>query len=72
MVRPRRHLALLAVLVALGRLATGIYRVQPNEQGVILRLGKWVDTTGPGLYFHLPFPIETALFPKSPRSISWA
>jgi modulator of FtsH protease HflK len=64
MVRPRRHLALLAVLIALGWLATGIYRVQPNEQGVILRLGKWVDTTGPGLHFHLPFPIETALFPK--------
>src|SRR5271166_3303673 len=64
MVRPRRHLAILAVLVALGWLATGIYRVQPNEQGVILRLGKWVDTTGPGLHFHLPFPIETALFPK--------
>jgi modulator of FtsH protease HflK len=64
MVRPRRHLALLAVLVALGWLATGIYRVQPNEQGVILRLGKWVDTTGPGLHIHLPFPIETALFPR--------
>jgi membrane protease subunit HflK len=64
MVQPRRHLALLAVLIALGWLVTGIYRVQPNEQGVILRLGKWVDTTGPGLHFHLPFPIETALFPK--------
>jgi modulator of FtsH protease HflK len=63
-VRPGRHLTLLAFLVALGWLATGIYRVQPNEQGVVLRLGKWVDTTGPGLHFHLPFPIETALFPK--------
>jgi membrane protease subunit HflK len=62
--RPRRHLAILAVLVAIGWLATGIYRVQPNEQGVILRLGKWVDTTGPGLHLHLPFPLETALFPK--------
>jgi len=63
-VRPRRHLAVLAVLVAIGWLATGIYRVQPNEQGVILRLGKWVDTTGPGLHLHLPFPLETALFPR--------
>jgi len=35
-----------------------------RAQGVILRLGQWVDTTGPGLHFHLPFPIETALFPK--------
>jgi modulator of FtsH protease HflK len=61
---PRRHLTILAVLVIIGWSATGIYRVQPDEQGVILRLGKWVDTTGPGLHLHLPFPLETALFPK--------
>ena len=60
----RRSLAGLAVMVVIGWAATGIYRVQPDEQGVILRLGKWVDTTGPGLHLHLPFPLETALFPK--------
>ena len=44
--------------------ATSIYRVQPDEQGVVLRFGKWVDTTQPGLHFHLPYPIETVLLPK--------
>ena len=61
---PTRGLAILAVMVVIGWAATGIYRVQPDEQGVILQLGKWVDTTGPGLHLHLPFPLETALFPK--------
>ena len=62
--RPRRSLAVIALLVVIGWAATGIYRVQPDEQGVILRLGKWVDTAGPGLHLHLPFPFDTALFPK--------
>jgi modulator of FtsH protease HflK len=63
----RRDLLVVVVLVVIGWAATGIYRVQPDEQGVILRLGKWVDTTGPGLHLHLPFPLETALFPKVTR-----
>ncbi len=39
-------------------LATGFYQVQPNEQGVVLRFGKYVDSTTPGLNYHLPYPIE--------------
>lgn len=39
--------------------ATGLYRVQQDEKGVVLRFGKWVDTTDPGLRYHLPYPIET-------------
>ncbi len=42
-------------------LLTGIYTVQQNEQAAILRFGKWVRTTDPGLNYHLPIPIETAL-----------
>ena len=43
---------------------TGIYKVSPDEQGVVLRFGKWVDTTEPGLHYRLPYPIETVLLPK--------
>ena len=35
-----------------------------DEQGVVLRFGKWVNTTTPGLNYHLPSPIETVLLPK--------
>ena len=38
-------------------MATGTYRVQPDEQGVVLRFGKWVDTTQPGLNWHFPYPV---------------
>ena len=40
-------------------LVSGFYQVQTNEQGVVLRFGKYIDTTTPGLHYHLPYPIET-------------
>ena len=44
--------------------ASGLYRVLPDEQGVVLRFGKFVNTTQPGLNYHIPFPVERALTPK--------
>jgi membrane protease subunit HflK len=44
--------------------ASGLYRVLPDEQGVVLRFGKFVNTTQPGLNYHIPYPIERALTPK--------
>ena len=48
-------------------LASGFYRVLPDEQGVVLRFGKYVNQTQPGLHYHLPNPIETVLTPKVTR-----
>ena len=53
----------LIILVVIWALS-GLYRVLPDEQGVVLRFGKFVNTTQPGLNYHLPFPIESALTPK--------
>ena len=46
-------------------LASGLYRVLPDEQGVVLRFGKFVKTTQPGLNYHIPIPIESVQTPKS-------
>ena len=53
-------LILVVVLWAL----SGLYRVLPDEQGVVLRFGKFVTTTQPGLNYHIPFPVERVLKPK--------
>jgi membrane protease subunit HflK len=45
-------------------LFSGVYRVNTDEQGVVLRFGRFVQTTQPGLNYHLPYPIETALTPR--------
>jgi len=40
-------------------LASGIYQVQPGEDGVIRTFGRYTATTGPGLHYHLPWPVQT-------------
>jgi len=40
---------------------SGFYQVSPSEQGVVLRFGKYVDTTDAGLHYHLPYPIEEVI-----------
>ena len=45
-------------------LLSGIYIVDPDEQGVVRRFGKMVRVVGPGPHWHLPFPIERVDTPK--------
>src|SRR5271154_4761104 len=49
-----------SVLVLVGAvwIGSGLYRVDAQERAVILRFGKYVQTTGPGYNWHLPWPIE--------------
>lgn len=49
-------LALIGALAVWG--LSGFYKVEPDEEGVVLRLGKYVQTTSPGLRYHMPFPLE--------------
>ncbi len=48
-------------------LASGFYRVQPDEQGVVLRFGAYSRTTLPGLNYHMPWPVESVLRPAVTR-----
>ncbi len=65
--RGGRGLILLVVAAIALWLLSGFYRVQPDEQGVVLRFGEWTRTTPPGLNYHLPGPIESVLTPKVTR-----
>ena len=46
---------------------SGFYRVDADEQGVVLRFGKYTSMTQPGLNYHLPYPIESVMTPKVTR-----
>ena len=50
---------LLVVLVILIWIASGFYIVDASNRGVVLRFGKYHETTQPGPRWHLPYPIET-------------
>ena len=49
---------LIIALVFLIAISTCFYTVKADEQAVILRFGKHVDTTNPGLHLKLPFGID--------------
>ncbi|MGD9815419.1 MAG: FtsH protease activity modulator HflK [Hyphomonadaceae bacterium] len=41
-----------------GWIMSGVYTVDEGERGVITRFGEYSRTTGPGIQFHLPYPLE--------------
>src|SRR6202046_255863 len=53
-----KGLSSILVLIGAVWIGSGLYRVDAQERAVILRFGKYMQTTGPGYNWHLPWPIE--------------
>jgi len=52
-------LGIVAAIIVAVWLASGFYIVDTGERGVVLRFGKFIETTQPGPNWHLPWPIES-------------
>jgi len=64
-----KFIPFILIIVAGLWLATGFYRVQPDEQGIELIFGKWNKLmTTEGLHWNWPSPIGTIYTPKVTRS----
>ncbi|TCZ64413.1 FtsH protease activity modulator HflK [Roseicella aquatilis] len=59
-----RGLAILGLIVVALWAASGFYRVQPDEEGVVLRFGAFNRTAAPGLNYHIPWPVERVETPR--------
>ena len=59
--------AVVLIAIVVLWMASGFYRVLPDEVGVVLRFGAYNRTTQPGLNYHLPTPIESVLTPSVTR-----
>lgn len=55
---------ILGAIVAAWVVLTSFYRVDAQERGVVLRFGRFVGTTDPGLQFKAPWPIDTVILSK--------
>jgi membrane protease subunit HflK len=58
---PRRYggsIGLLIGLLLLLWIGSGFYIVNEGQRGIVLRFGKYVESTQAGLRWHLPYPIE--------------
>lgn len=58
-------LGIAAVVGVLFLLASTIYTVDQQEEGVVLRFGKYARTVPPGLNFKMPTPFETVVKAKT-------
>jgi membrane protease subunit HflK len=62
---PRTFLFLVGLLLLAGVAFYGFfYRVNPDEQGIVLLFGKYDRWEGPGLHWRWPYPIEEVRLPK--------
>lgn len=55
----------IGLLVLVIWLSSGFYIPKEGEQAAVLRFGQYVRTTGPGLSWHLPYPIEKAIIVRT-------
>jgi modulator of FtsH protease HflK len=51
-------------IVAAWIVLTSFYRVDAQERGVVLRFGRFVGTTDPGLQIKAPWPVDTVILSK--------
>ena len=59
-----RGVLIAVLLVVVVWLLSGLYRVQPGENGIELLFGRYVNTTQPGLNFWAPWPIGSVQKPN--------
>ncbi|MFT6068578.1 MAG: membrane protease subunit HflK [Bacteriovoracaceae bacterium] len=56
---------IILVLVVLGK--STFYTVEPDEEAVVIRFGKFIGTYPPGLHFKMPVGIDEVFFVKTKR-----
>lgn len=61
----KAFLPLLGALILGVAVLTSYYTVQPDEEAVVIRLGKYLETNQPGLHFKIPFGIDKVIKVKT-------
>ena len=57
---------LVVLLVVIGGF-TSFYTVEPDEEAVVIRLGKYLTTNSPGLHFKVPMGVDNVIKVKTKR-----
>ncbi|MGL4396139.1 MAG: FtsH protease activity modulator HflK [Hyphomicrobium sp.] len=62
---PKPFMFLIAALALAGiAFYSFFFRVNPDEQGIVLRFGEFNRWVGPGLHYRMPYPVEEVRLPK--------
>lgn len=57
----------LILLVIVSTIYTSFYTVEPDEEAVVIRFGKFTQTNSPGLHFKIPLGVEDVIKVKTKR-----
>ena len=60
----KRGIFLIVIIAIFAWLLSGLYRVQPGENGIELLFGRYMNTTQPGLNYWLPWPVGSVQRPN--------
>jgi len=60
-ITPKRILVFIIIVLAFAILATSFYTVDADAVAVVMRFGKYIRETKPGLHFKMPLGIERAI-----------
>ncbi|MEZ4465542.1 MAG: FtsH protease activity modulator HflK [bacterium] len=52
-------IGVVAAILLIATVVTSGYSIEPEEEGVVLRFGRYSDTVQPGFHFKLPFGIDS-------------
>jgi membrane protease subunit HflK len=58
-------LSIILIFLAVSAAFSSYYTIEPEEVGVVLRVGEYLTTTPPGLHFKLPLGIDNGIVTKS-------
>ena len=58
---------LIAGVLILIWLLSGVYVVSPTQEGVVLRFGRFARTEPSGMHWHVPWPVEQVFLPEVTR-----
>ena len=59
--RAQRFIILGVAIAVILWIGSGVYIVGPAEQGVVLQFGRHVNTSSPGVNYHLPWPVQNVV-----------
>ena len=57
--RKKPPILLIGLMISFIWVLSGLYQIDDSERGVVLRFGNNLQTTMPGLRWHIPWPIES-------------
>ncbi len=56
---------IVGIIFLISFLTSSFYTVEPDEEAVVIRLGKYINTTSPGLHFKLPLGVDRVIKVKT-------